>query len=76
MYKRIKDLRNDSDLSQVVIAEKLCCSQRVYSHYERGDLDIPTSILIRLADLHNTSIDYLLGRTDVKEPLPKSKKVL
>lgn len=60
MYQRIKDLRDDSDLSQREIAEKLNCSQRVYSYYERGDLDIPTNILIKLADLHNTTADFIL----------------
>ena len=73
MYKRIRNLREDKDLVQTDIARILNCSQRVYSDYERGVLDIPTEILIKLADYHNTTTDYLLGRTDVKEPLPKSK---
>ena len=42
----------------------LFCSQRVYSNYERGDIDIPTAVLIKLADFHGVSVDYLLGRTD------------
>ncbi|WP_246105488.1 helix-turn-helix domain-containing protein [Sporomusa termitida] len=46
----------------------LNCSQRVYSNYERGDLDIPTEILIKLANFYNVSIDYILNRTDVKTP--------
>ena len=46
------------------MGKKLSCSQRVYSNYERGDIDIPTSILIGLADFHNVSVDYLLNRTD------------
>ena len=73
MYKRIRNLREDKDLVQTDMARILNCSQRVYSDYERGVLDIPTEILIKLADYHNTTTDYLLGRTDVKEPLPKSK---
>ena len=63
MYHRIRDLREDKDLTQTQIAEYLNCSQRIYSNYERGDVDIPTDILIKIADYHNVSIDYLLGRT-------------
>jgi transcriptional regulator with XRE-family HTH domain len=73
MYPRIKDLREDADLTQSAIANILQCSQRVYSNYERGDIDIPTSILTKLADLHQTSTDYILGRTDIHEPLVKQK---
>lgn len=64
MYPRIRDLREDKDLTQTQISKILMCSQRVYSNYERGDIDIPTPILIKLADFHNVSLDYLLGRTD------------
>lgn len=63
-YRRIRDLREDKDLTQKQMGEILFCSQRVYSNYERGDIDIPTPILIRLADFHNVSVDYLLNRTD------------
>lgn len=66
MYKRIRDLREDSDMTQTQISEILHCSQRVYSDYERGKLDIPTEILIKLADLHKVSVDYLLERTNEK----------
>ena len=71
MYERIRNLREDKDMTQTQIAAYLNCSQRIYSNYERGEVDIPTGILIKLADLHNTSIDYLLNRTDKKEPYPK-----
>ena len=64
MYKRIRDLREDRDLTQSKMGEIMCCSQRVYSNYERGDIDIPTGILIKLADYYDVSVDYLLGRTD------------
>lgn len=64
MYHRIRDLREDADLTQTEISKKLNISQRAYSHYENGTRDIPTNILIALADLHNVSIDYLLGRTN------------
>ncbi|MBP3323530.1 MAG: helix-turn-helix transcriptional regulator [Clostridia bacterium] len=67
MYRRIRDLREDSDLTQKKMGEILSCSQRVYSNYERGELDIPTEILIKLADFHKVSVDYLLERTDKKE---------
>ena len=63
-YQRIRDLREDKDLTQKQMGEILFCSQRVYSNYERGDIDIPTPILIKLADFHNVSVDYLLNRTN------------
>ena len=66
LYKRIRDLREDSDLTQTQMGKILSCSQRVYSDYERGVLDIPTDILIKLADYHKVSVDYILNRTDIK----------
>lgn len=63
-YKRIRNLREDKDLTQREMGVILSCSQRVYSNYERGDLDIPTEILIKLADFHDVSVDYILERTD------------
>ena len=64
MYKRIRDLREDHDIKQQDIADYLQCTQVGYSHYENGKRDIPTDVLIKLADYYNVSIDYLLGRTD------------
>ncbi len=64
MYRRIRDLREDRDLTQKEIAQKLNCSQQVYSNYELGQRDIPTDILIRLALFYNVSIDYILGISD------------
>ena len=64
MYHRIRDLKEDKDITQAEMGKILSCSQRVYSNYERGDIDIPTAVLVRLADFHNVSVDYLLGRTD------------
>ena len=64
MYPRIRDLREDYDLTQREMGEIFSCSQRVYSNYERGDLDIPTDILIKLAKFYHTSTDYILGLTD------------
>nr|WP_178414584.1 helix-turn-helix transcriptional regulator [uncultured Blautia sp.] len=68
-FQRIQDLRNDSDLSQKQISEILHISQRSYSHYETGSRGIPIEMLIRLADYYNTSIDYLVGRTNNKKPV-------
>lgn len=64
MYKRIRDLREDHDLTQKQIAQKLNCSQQVYSNYELGKRDIPTDILIKLSNLYKVSVDYILGITD------------
>ena len=73
MYSRIRDLRNDKDLSQKDFAELLGMSQTGYSKYETGENDIPTSVLIRLAEIHKTSIDYMLGLTDEQKPYPRKK---
>lgn len=70
MYKRIRDLREDSDMNQTKVAEMLGMSQTGYSKYETGENDIPTAVLIKLARIYNTSIDYLLGETDQKERYP------
>lgn len=64
LYPRIRNLREDRDLTQSEMGKILSCSQRVYSNYERGDIDIPTNTLIKIADFHQVSVDYLLGRTD------------
>lgn len=67
MYERIRNLREDKDMTQTEMAKILHCSQRIYSNYERGDVDIPTSILIQLAQFHKVSVDYLLNLTDNRE---------
>lgn len=64
MKLRIRDMREDNDLTQKQISEILLCDQSLYSKYERGERDIPITLLIKLADYYNTSIDYLVGRTD------------
>ena len=66
MYKRIRELREDRDLAQREIAQILGMSQTGYSKYETGENDVPTQILIKLADFYGTTTDYLLGRTDQK----------
>lgn len=73
VYHRIRDLREDSDLNQTKVAKMLGMSQTGYSKYETGENDIPTTVLIKLAKFYNTSVDYLLGETDVKERYPKRK---
>ena len=70
----MRSLREDKDLTQTQVAEYLNCSQRIYSNYERGEVDIPTGILIKLTDLHNTSTDYILNRTNRKNHIPKTQK--
>ncbi len=64
MYKRIRDLREDKDLNQTAVAKMLGMSQTGYSKYETGENDVPTAILIKLANFYGVSIDYLLGQTD------------
>ena len=71
MQLRIRDLREDADYSQKYIAEILHILQPTYSDYELGNLNVPVSVLCQLADLYNTSIDYIAGRTDEKKPYPK-----
>ena len=64
MYGRIRDLREDRDLTQKQLAQILGMSQTGYSKYETGENDIPTQVLIKLADFYGTSTDYILGRTN------------
>ena len=64
MYQRLRDLREDGDLTQHDIAKVLSVSQTTYSRYESGVLDVPTVSLIKLADYYKVSVDYILGRTD------------
>ncbi|MBQ7976733.1 MAG: helix-turn-helix transcriptional regulator [Clostridia bacterium] len=72
MKYRIRDLREDKDLSQKFIAQMLHIHQTTYSDYEIGNLNIPVSVLSQLADFYGTSIDYLVGRTDEKKPYSES----
>lgn len=72
MYSiRIRDLREDKDLKQKDLAEYLQVHQTTYSDYELGRLNLPVAALHKLADFYGVSVDYLLGRTDVREPYPK-----
>ena len=75
MYERMRNLREDKDLKQKDIAKMLNVAQTTYSDYENGKINMPTSILIKLAELYNTSIDYLLGMTDDNpRPYERSKR--
>ena len=73
-HQKIRDLRNDNDLSQKTIAKYLNIAQNTYSQYELNERNIPIDALVKLADYYNTSVDYLLGRTDEKNPYPKNKR--
>ena len=70
-YRRIRDLREDRDLTQQQVGDAINVPQRTYAYYESGQRTIPPHVLVRLADFYDTSVDYLLGRTDVFEPYPK-----
>lgn len=74
MYQRIRNLREDRDLTQAQLAAYLNIHQTTYSDYELGNLNIPTAVLIRLADFYETSIDYLVDRTDEQHPYPPCRK--
>ena len=70
-YRRIKDTREDRNISQTVVGKILKTSQQQYSKYERGEQEFPAHHLITLADFYGVSVDYLLGRTDECKPYPK-----
>ena len=66
MNLRIRDLREDADLTQTQVAKMLFCDQSLYSKYERGEREIPLGLAIQLADFCHVSLDYLVGRSDKK----------
>ena len=70
-YQKIRDLREDKNLSQKDVAQYLNIKQNTYSRYETNERSIPIEILEKLADYYNTSVDYLIGRTDETAPYPK-----
>lgn len=70
---KIRDLREDQDLTQQKMAEYLDCDQSLYSKYERGERDVPVHILVKLALFYNTSVDYLVGLTKEKKPYERVK---
>ena len=71
---RLKELREDNDIKQRELAEKLNILQNTYSQYENGQRQVPINTLIQLALFYNTSVDYLLGVTDVRAPYERAKK--
>lgn len=73
MYERIRNMREDKDMTQAQMAEYLSIHQTTYSDYELGNLNIPVPVLDKLADLFETSIDYLVNRTDEKRPYPHKR---
>lgn len=74
MSSKIRDLREDNDLTQKQISDYLMCDQSLYSKYERNERPIPIDLYIKLADYYNTSIDYLVGRTNEPKPYTHSNK--
>lgn len=73
-YKRIRNIREDNDLTQTQMGKYLNLTQKSYSRYENGERSMPVEILIQIADMFGTSVDYLVERTDVKTPYKYSEK--
>ncbi len=73
LYERIRNMREDKDITQTEMAEQLSIHQTTYSDYELGNLNIPVPVLDKIADLFETSIDYLVNRTDEKMPYPRKR---
>ena len=71
MQLRIRDLREDNDLTQKQLAEYLICDQSLYSKYEREERPLPLEYADKLADYYGVSVDYLIGRTNIKKPYPR-----
>ena len=71
MQLRIRDLREDSDLTQRQVADYLMCDQSLYSKYERGERSLPLELAVKLAQYYGVSVDYLVGLTDRKNPYSK-----
>ena len=76
MYERIRNLREDRDMTQSQMAAYLSIHQTTYSDYEIGNLNIPIPILAKIADLFKTSIDYLVNRTDERKPYPRKNQAI
>ncbi len=73
-FQRIRDLRNDHDLTQEQVAKVLSVKQNTYSQYEIGTLSFPLEAVMKLAEFYEVSIDYLVGLTDEPKPYPRKKK--
>ena len=74
MYPMLRAMREDHDWNQTELTQKLGMSQTGYSKYETGENDVPTAILIQLAEIYRTSVDYLLGLTDDPRPYPRKRQ--
>ena len=72
-FERIRNLREDKDLTQALVGKKINVPQRTYAYYESGERSIPPEVLIAIADFHRTSVDYLLNRTNNQAPYPSAK---
>ena len=72
-YERIRNLREDSELTQAELGKQINVPQRTYAYYESGERMIPPPVLVSLAHFHGVSVDYLLGLTDQKTPYPRKK---
>ena len=72
-YERIRNLREDADLTQAQMGENINVPQRTYAYYESGERMVPPQVLVALAQYHHVSVDYLLGLTDEKTPYPRAK---
>lgn len=73
-FLRIRELREDQDKKQLELANYLHIKPNTYSDYERGKISVPIEQLVRIADFYQVSLDYLVGRTDVREPYPRAKR--
>ena len=73
-FVRIKELREDRDKTQQMVASYLCVAQNTYCNYENGKREIPITLLIKLSEYYNVNLEYMLGLTDVSERLPPSKR--
>ena len=72
--KRLRDLREDRDLTQNAVAKMIGCSQTTYSRYETGKIDVPNDIMNKLADIYEVSVDYIMERTNIKKPYKKAER--
>ncbi len=75
MDLKIRDLREDNDLSQSKVAQYLMCDQSLYSKYERGERELSLRLAVRLAEYFGVSVDYLVGLTDEAAPYPRRRRV-
>lgn len=73
MFERVRNLRVDKDMTQKYMADLLHIDQSTYSDYETGKINIPVDALIKISECHETSLDYLVGKTDKKDPYPPKK---